>query len=64
MADRRIRTIRVKLLEENTKEKLHDHKITVLKLNTRALAIKVKANQKVDKLGQFKATAFDHKKTL
>ena len=54
----------MKLLEENTKEKLHDRKIRVLKLNTRALTIKVKANQKVDKLGQFKATTSDHKKTL
>ena len=51
----------MKLSEENTKDKLHDHKIRLLKLDARALAINVKANQKFTNWTRLRTS--DHKKT-
>lgn len=50
----------MKLSEENTKDKLHDHKIRFLKLDSRALTINVKANQKLTNWTSVRTS--DHKK--
>ena len=50
----------MKLSEENTKDKLHDHKIRFLKLDSRALTINVTANQKFTNWTSLRTS--DHKK--